>query len=400
MPTFTFKARTPAGEVVTGTHEAPSEGEAGRRLRDQGYWVTELRAQAAAPTPNVVPSDPGDKIPLNDFLLGEANPKALALFYRQMASMMNAGMGISQALDLTASGAPPRLRRAVPPLAARTAQGRTLSDAMYPRRELFGRAAWAVIRAGEVAGRLDHALRASAEHFERRWKLQQLVKRAMVYPVILLLANLFIPILPVAVLQGPEAAARILLAQFLSLGRLVLFYLVFRTVIRFEVPGSIWDTVKLHLPVIGKFTRKASAARFIRTLADLYDVGVAPIQALEVAADTCGNRHMAHRLLRARPGVRAGQPLSVALGKTGMLPHVAIQMLATGETSGDVGGLLHKVAEYMEEEMETATQSFMKALPVLLWLAVAIPMIMFIVRGATDYASNLSNFMDSSMNGE
>jgi type IV pilus assembly protein PilC len=365
--------------------------------------VTELRAQSAPPPAapaNAAARDKGGDVPLGDFLLGEANPKTLALFYRQLASMMNAGMGISQALELAAAGTPGRLRRAVSEAAQKTAQGRTLSDALYPRRELFGRAAWAVLRAGEVAGRLDHALRASADYFDRRWRLQQLVKRAMVYPVILLLATIIIPTLPVAVLQGPEVAARYIVGQVLFLARLYLFYLLFKTVIRFELPGTVWDTIKLYLPVVGNFTRKATAARFLRSLADLYDVGVPPIQGLEVAADTCGNRHMANRLLRARPGVRAGQPLSVALGQTGMLSNIALQMLATGEVSGDVGGLLHKTAEYMESELETATQSFLRALPVLLWLIVAIPMIMMAVHGVTDYASKLNSFMDNSMNGE
>ncbi|MBW3625598.1 MAG: type II secretion system F family protein [Armatimonadetes bacterium] len=390
MPTFTYKARNPGGEVVTGTQEAPSESEAARQLREQGFWVTELHARRGGSTGEPSPEGPTD-VPMEDFLLGEAHPKDLALLYRQLAATVNAGMGLPRGLELAAIGTRGRLRKALETVTRKTAQGTSLAEAMAPRRELFGRAAHALLKAGEAGGRLEQTLRSAADHFERRWRLKQIVRRAMVYPVILLLASILIPAVPVALLQGTEAAIRMLAFQALFLIQFVLFYAAFRVVTRFEGPGLVWDTVLLQLPVIGTFVRKASAAKFLRTFADLYDVGISPLSALDIAADTCGNRYLARNLLRGRDPLKSGESLSSAFSRTGMLPPEAVQMMATGETSGDVGDLLNKVSDYMEGEVETATESFMRALPVLLWAVVAISIVFKIVSLWSGFAQKALN---------
>ncbi len=385
MPTFTYRARNAGGELISGSLDAPTQNDAADQLRNQGIWITELR-----PTRDSQPGDMARTPPVGfeDMVFGEGHPKELALFYRQMAAMIRAGMTVRRSLEMASAGVSGRLKKAMPETLRRAGEGRPLWESLEHRMKLFGPVAVALIRAGETSGSLEAMLGRCADHYERVWKWKQSARKAMVYPMILLAGFIFIPSVVTLVLKGTEAWAQ---ATLLPLARAILTlissYAAFRILLH-VVPGmrTLWDQLMSTLPVMGKNVRKSAAARFVRTFADLYDAGTGPLLALEVAADTCGNRVTAQRVMRARPDIEAGEPLSDAFGRTGALPHVALQMLATGEMSGTVGDSLNKVADFLEADVETSSESWMKALPVILWAIMAIPIIMQIFGMWSSYA--------------
>lgn len=341
------------------------------------------------------PSREDRSTPPTDILLGEAHPRDLALLYRQLAATLNAGIGLSRAVSLAAEGTSGRLGVALGVVERLTAQGCPLSRALMPRQQLFGPVAVRLLAAGDASGRLVSTLQTAAAHFERKWTLQQMTRRAMVYPIMLLVTMGLVSVVLAYVLQGPAEAVGAFLAQGATVAEIVLVVVAVKALSRLEGPGALLDALILAVPPLAAFARKNAAARFVRTLGDLYDAGIGSMEAVEIAAEACGNRVMGRGLLRAKAALAQGVPMTEALAATGQLPGVALQMLATGEESGSVGFSLSKVAEYLESELDTATHSFMRALPVLLWAAVALPMIGMIFRMAGGLAAGIHSAMGS-----
>jgi type II secretory pathway component PulF len=390
MPTFSFQARTSGGEVIKGTHDAPTEREAIQALHAQGYWILKLRPLREGARGGVDSS-----VPLEDQLLGEAPPRDMAQLLRQWAATLNSGISVQRTLELTAIGARGRLGRAVRQASVRARESAPLSEILQPRRLLFGEFAMAMIAAGESSGRLVELLHRAADHFERKWGFRLALRKAMMYPILMFVASILIQAAVAFFLHGLRGLFGSLLPIAAQLLSLFLFLAAFRWAVQTETLGLLWSRFLLVLPVLGKNGRKSAAARFVRTFADLFEAGIRPAQGLEIAARTCGNQSIGRRLLSARSAIHSGMTFSQALQGTGVLPLTAIQMLRTGEESGSLPESLNKAADYLESEVKGATDSWAAAMPILLWAIIAIPLIMQIFGMWGGYMHTVNQYMDS-----
>jgi len=373
MPLFRYKGRDNFGKNAAGVVWAESKSDAVKRLRERGVWPTFLRENA-----------PRLGARLLDALVGKASPKSLAVVYRQLSVMLESGMGVVRALALLRDTIPERrLRGAIEDVLAVVEEGHPMSDGLQIRERLFGSTEVAMFRAGERSGRLNAMLRRAAEGCEFQHRLLLKMRSLLTYPAILLAAWVVIPGVRLLVLDGFNAYfTGALLPNLVALGKFLAFILIARVLLlNVGAFARVYDEVKLALPVFGGVVRKLCVARFARGLADLYNAGVGPAEAVRLAAEGCGNRALAAMLRRAIPLLEANRSLSEALAATGALPASVLQMAVAGEQSGTVDESLTKAAEYLEAEALGTVEASLPVLRVVFWALAAVPLILAILSG-------------------
>lgn len=373
MPLFRYKGRDNLGKNAAGVIWAENRSDAVRRLRERGIWPTLLREN----TPRLFAR-------LSDAVLGKASSKSLAVVYRQLATMLESGMGAVRAVTLLRDTIPEhRLKGALEDVLAVVEEGYPVSDGLQVREKLFGPTEVAMFRAGERSGRLSAMLRRAADSCEFQHRLLLRIRGLLTYPAVLLAAWIVIPGVRLLVLSGFKAYfVGALLPNLVALGRLLAVILAARILLlNVSVFARVYDEVKLALPVLGGVVRKLAVARFARNLADLYNAGVGPAEAVRLAAEGCGNRALEAMLGRAVLVLAANRPLSDALAVTGALPSSVLQMAASGEQSGTVDEALTKAAEYMEAEALGTMEASLPVARVVVWALVAVPLILAILGG-------------------
>ncbi|MGC8833321.1 MAG: type II secretion system F family protein [Armatimonadota bacterium] len=373
MPVFRYKGRDNLGKNAVGIIWAESRSDAVKRLRERGIWPTLLREN----TPRLVAR-------LSDAVLGKASSKSLAVVYRQLATMLESGMGAVRAVTLLRDTiSEHRLKGALEDVLAVVKEGYPVSDGLQMREKLFGPTEVAMFRAGERSGRLSTMLRRAADSCEFQHRLLLRIRGLLTYPAILLAAWMVIPGVRLLVLNGFEAYfVGALLPNLVALGKLLAVILATRVLLlNVSAFARVYDEVKLALPVLGGVVRKLTVARFARSLADLYNAGVGPAEAVRLAAEGCGNRALAAVLGRAVPVLAANSSLSDALAVTGALPSSVLQMAAAGEQSGTVDEALTRAAEYLEAEALGTMEASLPVARVVVWALVAVPLILAILGG-------------------
>jgi type II secretory pathway component PulF len=380
MPVFVYTARDGAGNQTTGTVEADSDSRAVANLREQGLWVTNLRAQPGGPrvveTPGGTAAVP---LPRRDTsvvkrLRSPVSYKDLSLFYRQLTTLINSGVALYQSLEMLSNPQQtpnPHLRSVIAALGRQVLQGRPMSEVMGRYPWLFDPLQVRMVEAGERGGFLVDVLRRLAEYLEREYEIRLDIKRKTLYPKLVL--GLFILVLPIsAPLNLPVYLA--------NLGRLLLNILMIVVPLwlagRFFLTSSggreFYDRVKLAIPVIGTVVRKLAAARFARSLAALYGAGVPIASAVSIAGETCGNYVLQQHTVRMSPAVEKGVPVSQVLESSHLFPPMFVGMVRTGETSGNLDTMLEKAAHFYEEEATHATTQLVVILGVATLIMVAI----------------------------
>jgi type II secretory pathway component PulF len=427
MPTFVYQARKKTGEQVTGAQVAADQNSALEALRAQELFVTELKvgkntprdrtggpearstsmaaASAAsgnaaasriatnekvaaglhvAPPPTRVAGAPTPLTAISRQPLLYANSKELSLFYRQMHAMLNAGTSLSHALQTMSEHAPNKaLRKASAEMSRHLSYGEVWSAQMTAFPSLFSELAIGMVAAGENGGFLDRMCERLAEYCERDYELQQTIKRETAYPKLLVLCSILIPsAIPAVIAQvttgtGFSTWLRYVTPPFLFLA---MAFVGWRVASR-SMPVLIahgqplrqtLDHLKLLLPVAGKTTRALAASKFCRALAALYSAGAGTGKMVEVAAKASGNVAFGNAVRGAIPEIQDGRGLTESLRRTGQFPAVALQMMQTGEASGRLDEQLDKVADFMEQDAETAIRQAVKVLGILAFLVVAI----------------------------
>jgi type IV pilus assembly protein PilC len=386
MPTFQYSARDRHGVVSHGTVDADSNAVAARLLREQGLWVTGLQpvGAAGAPEGRVV-------LPLDAWWTG-VSLKDLAIFFRQFATMVNAGMPLARCLSLLQQqSSSARLRQVAADLFAQAQAGGPLAVAFRRHPAVFRPLIVAMVDAGETGGFLDRMLFRIAEYLEREHEIRQQLKRRTLYPKILIAAGILIPPAPVLVLQGIVPYLRVVLATLLPVALvLVGVWFLFRLLLQFEGFRASYDTVKIAIPVLGTMARQGAVGKLFRGLAALYGAGVPVSRGLRLAAGACDNRAIGRAVLRQAPRVERGERLSQVLAGTRLLPPMVIGMVVTGEESGDMEAMLEKVADYQEREAEHRMRQVAVVLPVIIYLVVAIILAVQIIGAYGGYIGKLS----------
>ena len=395
MATFRYKARGPDGQEVQGTVQAASRLEATDLLRAQGYWLLELYAQPEGMPPRAE-SPPSASPPL----FGGAPLKELAIFFRQLATMLGAGVPLYQALDTLGNQRRHfRLRRAILDIRNAVLAGERLSDAFERHPGVFPPIVRAMIRVGESGGVLEQSLRQIADYLENELELRRLLSRVTFYPKLVLV--LIIPILmaPSVVLRAlghtggspiTEALAGLATQVLVTLViALAVLWLVFRVASASQTFRWVWGLVTVSVPWLGFTLKQLALARFGRALSALYQAGLPLSQAVRIAADACGNEYLASQLKPAAAKIEAGVSITQSLQQTRVLPQMVMDMVATGENTGELGFMMTKVAEFYEEEGKVRSHQAGYVFGVVVYLVVAILVAMILISFYSSYFSSV-----------
>jgi type IV pilus assembly protein PilC len=378
MPTFAYVARDAAGKTHRGRAEADNERNLQKRLRESGYFVTEIKRERDA-------AQAGRK--KAGFLTGFQKVKLnhLSLFCRQFATMINAGVSLVRCLAVLEQQTPSaRMRQIIRELQTDVEAGEMLSRSMAKHPRVFDNLFIGLVRAGEVGGVLDETLERLSGFLEKIVEMRRKIKAAMTYPIIvfivaiLIVNGLVIFILPKFMeifkefkveMPAPTQFLMDLSAFMRSRNGVIAMivgpivaYLLFRAFIRTKFGRRVWDWVKLKVPVFGKLNHNLSVSRFARTLSTLLGSGVPILQAMETTAGAVNNEIVAQAIMDSRASIREGERIGDPLEKSKLFPPMVVQMIAIGEETGTLDSMLGKVADYYESEVDAQLQSLAAAI--------------------------------------
>ncbi|MCD7101600.1 type II secretion system F family protein [Pseudoclavibacter sp. 13-3] len=394
------------GKRVTGRISAPNQRAAAHKIATLGAVPTQID-EVSAEGLNRELHIPG--------LKSRPKLKELAMFARQMATLVGAGLPLVTALSTTRQQLDDKtLVAALDTVRMQVEQGVGLSYALEQQKEVFPQLFVSLVRAGEVSGSLDVALNGIAETYENEVKLHDDIRGASTYPVIVLIIAFLavigitwfiVPIfqqmfsqlggqlpLPTQILVSMSHVmpwlGPVLIAGVLAL---VIAYRLNRDNKRLR---HVIDPFVLRIPVIGTLVGKVAVGRFVRNLALLTGAGVPLTQALDTVGQTAGNVVVEDAVLRIGASVREGEALSSAMGREKVFPPTAVQMVAAGETSGALDDMLKRVAGYYDQEVKSATERLTQAMePVLI-------VVMGVVIGGMVIALYLPMFQINSLIGK
>ncbi len=366
--TFEYKARDRAGKLKTGKLEAEFSGQVAARLKSMGYAplsITETGTglQREVKIPGFTP-----KVKLKD----------LAVFSRQFATMIAAGLSLLRALTiLTEQTENKELARVLREVRNDLESGNSLSSAMAKHPAAFPPLMINMCKAGEVGGFLDTVLLQIASNYEAEVKLRGKVKAAMTYPVvvfviaILAVVGMLLFIVPVFVglfadfdsqLPAPTRFLVWLSGLMKVLAPLGFFatvalFLSWPKLKRQDRVRNVLDPLRLKVPIFGNLFRKIALARFSRNLGTMMKSGVPILQSLDIVADTTGNVVLERALREVQNSVRQGEALAAPLLNHPVFPPMVVQMMSVGEDTGALDTMLHKIAEFYDQEVEATTEA-------------------------------------------
>ena len=383
---YSYTVLDKSGNQKKGTMEAETPEKVSSQLKAEGYVVLSVEEANALNTEIKLSAGAGKK----------PNARDLSIMCRQFESMLAAGVTVIDAMSmLGAQTENNRLRVAIKNAQVSVEKGDSLATAME-NEKVFPPLLIKMIRAGEASGSLEISLNRMATQFEKDSKTQAQVKKAMVYPcVVILVAIAVVCVMLVVVIPNYVDMFADMGVELPKITQMVVAmsdFLIHKWYIVLAVTAGLVFGVKaaaktdtgqyvlgklgLTLPVLGDFTIKSSTARFARTLSTLLAAGIGLVDAVDIVADTMDNVLVRKAMKDCREEVMLGTPLSQPLEQCGMFPPMVYQMTRIGEESGDVEGLLTKLADYYEEEVDMATQSLMAAME---------PMIIIVLAGVVGF---------------
>lgn len=393
MESFSYKAVSAAGKDVKGSVEAESREEAARKIKEQGLVPVSIGKQGALDKDVNIPIFKGKKIPARD----------MSVFCRQFASILKAGVSVINALEMLAEQTEnKKLKEAIVNTQSNVEKGENLSDSMR-QNDAFPSILIDMVRAGEASGSLENSLTRMAIQFEKDAKLNGIVKKAMMYPIVLICVMIGVVIVMLTFVipsfmtmfedldSELPVTTKAILAMSNSLKNYWYIYII--VVVGIVVGIQMYkrtdngkhnlDKLKLKIPVFGLLQTKSACASFARTMSTLLQAGMPMIDALEISASTMKNVLFYDGLEKVKNGVSLGLPLSNQLKATGLFPAMVVHMVGIGEETGNVEEMLTNSATYYEEEVEVQTQtltSLMEPVIIVLMAFVVVLLIMAIYQ--------------------
>lgn len=369
MPTFVYTVKDPQGRIQTRSSEASSRRSLLSRLRGQGLSITEIRQVGGR-------ADKSGKEKLS--ILSIFKPKVkvgdLAVFSRQFATMIDAGVPLAQCLDiLSVQTENTTLAKATAEIKIDVESGGNLSEALAKHSKIFEALYTNMVRAGEASGALPVIFNQLADLLERERELRNRIKSALFMPIMVLglclviSAGLILFVVPKfagifeqlgSELPGPTQALINLSQTIRSLKGLViaavvvLFVFLFKAITKTEKGGYIWDQAKLKMPLFGSLIMKRVVASFARVFSLLERSGVPILESLDIVANTTGNRVVSRAIKEARSSIEEGESISTPLGKSQIFPPMVTHMIVVGEETGSVEIMLTKIADLYEDEVQ------------------------------------------------
>jgi len=375
MAIYVWRGRNRFGDIVAGERVAASIEELTRALQREQITVLEVK-----------PKRPAISIPF--FRREKVKLKDLAVFSRQLSVLIDAELPLIQSLNILAEQTKNKyFQRVIRTIRSDVEAGSTLNQAMRKHPKAFDELYCNLVASGEQSGSLDVMLRRLAEYNEKILRLRAKVRQAMIYPsaiitfailvaifllwrVIPVFASIFtelgakLPFLTNMIISLSKFVQRYILFIFLGLIALVFLFRYYR-----RTPTGRWtvDRFILKMPVVGPLMRKVAVSRFTRTLSTLVSGGVPMLESLQITATTAGNVVLEKAVLDARKSVAEGRTLNESLAETGQFPFMLTQMVSVGEATGTLDEMLAKLADFFDEEVDTAVAALLSVLePVLI----------------------------------
>jgi len=367
--TYEYKVRDRSGGLKTGSLEADSPAMVATKLKSMGYAPVSITQSGGGMSKEIkIPGFGKKKVKLKD----------LAVFSRQFATMVNSGLSLLRALNiLTEQTENKELARVLGEVRNDIETGNSLSSGMAKHPDVFPPLMVNMCKAGEVGGFLDSVMLQIATNYEAETKLRGKVKSAMTYPVVVLImaviavigmllfivpvfAGLFDTLggtlpLPTRILVVLSNSLKVIIIPLIIVA--VALKVTWKKVKRTPRVRNVVDPLKLKLPVFGMLMRKIALARFARNLGTMMQSGVPILQSLDIVAETTGNIVLERATRAVQESVRTGESLAGPLKEHSVFPPMVVQMMAVGEETGALDTMLHKIAEFYDQEVESTAES-------------------------------------------
>lgn len=381
MPGYSYAAIDKKGKERHGSVEAESREKVMELLKKEGLLPVSVKEQGIMSRDLELPL--GKKI----------KPRDLSVFCRQFVSIMQAGVPMKEALLMLEEQTEKKpLKKAISGVRQSLEKGNTLADSMQGESDVFPSMLVNMVQAGESSGNLELSFSRMAVHFEKEAKLKAIIRKATIYPVILVLAaigviavmllyvipifidmfadiDIEMPAFTMAVMNASRwTASHWYVVVAVAAGIVFLYRMIYRT----PSGRSRIDRIKMRMPLFGKLTVKTACAQFARTTGTLLAAGIPMIECLETSARIMKNVHYRDALMDAREAVMKGIPLSEPLETSGIFPPMVYHMAGIGEETGNIEDMLEKLADYYDEEVELTTQNVLAAMEPLIIVFMAL----------------------------
>lgn len=426
MPTFEYQAVEQDGRAVSGIQIAPSIDQAMSALQGKGLQITKIGVAAFHGDPlagNQVASDRSFAVPVAPVveqpahaegsgnmysqpsyaethlsseeimkprsymatsvwgpLVGKVALSQLLFFFRQLSTMLSAGVPFVQSLDTLASQSrDPKMASVVRELRTHVDAGRQLSFGMQRYPEVFTPVMVSLVRAGEHNGLLDESLALVADYIEKELKLRGIYRRVTFFPKLELVASIIVVLGANAIIGYLNSSAKKLYSPLtdpkvwiILTPIIVVIFLYLRVGLANPRVRYNWDLVISKVPHLGRTLREFSMAKFGRAFGALYKGGVPITAAMALAADSCGNEYLRSKMYPAAKTLEEGKGVAETFRETNAFSPIVMDMVATGETTGNMDHMLTKMSEYYEDEGETRMTQFASVVGIVLAILVCI----------------------------
>ena len=361
---FSWEGMDKSGSRIKDNISARTETLARAELRRQGFKVIRIKKKSNS---------------LLSFKKRKINTKDIAIFSRQLATMLSAGVPLVQAFDIVGRGHDnPSMQDLLMTIKADVEGGNTLADSLAKHPDQFDELFCNLVHSGEQAGVLESLLHKIAEYKEKTESIKGKIKKALTYPIAILVVSFIVTaVLLIFVVPqfeelfkgfGEELPAFTQMVVNMSRFFQHYWWMVLGILIAL---GFVWGNLKrkskafnegldrfvLHIPVVGAIIRKAAIARFARTLSTMSSAGVPLVEALQSVSGATGNIVYGNAVLTMRDEVATGHQLQLVMRQLGIFPNMVVQMVSIGEESGSLDNMLGKVADFYEEEVDNAVDS-------------------------------------------
>lgn len=381
MPGYIYIAVDSKGKEKRGRVTAENRDEVSQQLKKDGLFPVEIKEQG------VLNKD-------LDFSIGKkVKPRDLSVFCRQFVSITQSGVPMKEALQMLTDQTENKwLKKAIADVLINVEKGNTLADSMMAIPDIFPPMLVNMVAAGESSGSLDMSFERMAVHFEKEAKLRATIRKATIYPIILIfavigvIAVMLLYVIPIFIdmfadldVEMPALTMGVMnLSKWTTSHWYVIVLVIaavmviYRLIYNTEQGRLKIDYIKMKIPLFGKLTVKTACAQFARTMSTLMGAGISTTECLDTCAKIIDNIHYKNAFQKAKEEVMKGIPLSEPLAASEIFPPMVCQMTGIGEETGNMEEMLAKLADYYDEEVEMTTQSVLAAMEPLIIVFMAL----------------------------
>lgn len=381
MAEFQYKVITPEGKEKRGSMEARNIEQVNMHLKAQKYVI--LSVQEANLMSRDINVSFGNKVTARDY----------SIFCRQFVSILRAGVSVINALEMMRDQTENKaLKAALKDVYEDVSKGESMAGAMKKRAKIFPSMLCNMVEAGEASGSMEVSFERMAVQFEKENKLKQAVKKAMIYPIVLIVVMIgvlflmmiwvipnFMGMFAELDTEMPASTQLVInMSDFVIAKWWLILIVAAAAVFLFKLYAAspngkfVIGGIKLKIPVWGKLQMKSECARLGRTLCTLLGAGVPMIDAIEITGRSLENVHYKKALMDAKDQVMRGAPLSRPLKTCGLFPAMVIHMVSIGEETGNIESMLENIANYYEDDVQVATEQMMALMEPMIIVVMAV----------------------------